>query len=171
LVILVPEAEPVVGELRARHDPAAAVGVPAHVTILYPFVPAPEVTDTLRREIGELVRHHAAFEYRFRSLERFDDGTVYLVPEPAATFRELTAAFAARWPDYPPYGGVHADVIPHLTVGEALGARADSVQAAASGALQHHGPVQGRATAIVLMAGDARGMWSVDSRHPLRAAA
>jgi len=39
LVILVPEAEAVVGRLRQRSDPSAAVGMPAHITINYPFLP------------------------------------------------------------------------------------------------------------------------------------
>src|ERR1700729_2595365 len=38
LLVPVPEAEAVVGRVRGRLDRAAAWGVPAHVTILYPFV-------------------------------------------------------------------------------------------------------------------------------------
>lgn len=34
----VPEAEACVGELRARHDPSCALGVQAHITVLYPFM-------------------------------------------------------------------------------------------------------------------------------------
>ena len=45
LVILVPEAEPVVGRLRQRYDPSAAVGMPAHITLNYPFLPG-EPADT-----------------------------------------------------------------------------------------------------------------------------
>ncbi|HEX9447459.1 MAG TPA: hypothetical protein VF920_05740 [Dongiaceae bacterium] len=36
---LVPEAEALVGALRARFDPSASQCVPAHVTLLYPFLP------------------------------------------------------------------------------------------------------------------------------------
>ena len=36
LLVAVPEAEPLVGALRLVHDPSAAVGVPAHITILLP---------------------------------------------------------------------------------------------------------------------------------------
>ena len=167
LVVLVPEAEPVVRALRLKHDPSAAAGVPAHVTILYPFVDASEVTDALRSEVGELVRRRPAFGYRFASLARFDDGTVYLVPEPGGPFLALTQACVARWPDHKPYGGVHEEVIPHLTVGEALGPHADSVHEAATEALQRQGPISGRATEVVLMSGDAQGRWSIDSHHPL----
>ena len=38
LVVLVPEAEASVGRLRQRYDPSAAVGMPAHITLNYPFL-------------------------------------------------------------------------------------------------------------------------------------
>src|SRR5712675_2883024 len=44
LIVRVPAAEPHVSGLRARFDPAAALGVPAHVTVLYPFVPPDRIT-------------------------------------------------------------------------------------------------------------------------------
>ena len=40
LVVAVPDAEPVVGHLMLRLDANAVLGVPAHVTVLFPFVPA-----------------------------------------------------------------------------------------------------------------------------------
>jgi hypothetical protein len=43
-VLLVPEAEPVVGVTRARYDRSGRWGVPAHVTVLFPFVPPTEQT-------------------------------------------------------------------------------------------------------------------------------
>ena len=39
LVVLVPEAEAIVGRWRQRYDPSAAVGMPAHNTLNYPFLP------------------------------------------------------------------------------------------------------------------------------------
>jgi hypothetical protein len=40
LIVEVPAAEVVVGRHRAALDRAAALGVPAHLTVLYPFRPA-----------------------------------------------------------------------------------------------------------------------------------
>jgi hypothetical protein len=37
LIILVPEAEALVKEFRDKYDHSAAEGMPAHVTVLYPF--------------------------------------------------------------------------------------------------------------------------------------
>ena len=37
LIFPIPEAEPYVRDLRDRYDPAAADGVPAHITVLPPY--------------------------------------------------------------------------------------------------------------------------------------
>jgi hypothetical protein len=43
VLVPVPEAERAVSRHRARLDAAAALGVPAHVTVLFPFVPPSEI--------------------------------------------------------------------------------------------------------------------------------
>ena len=43
LLLLVPVAEAAVGAQRARLDSSARDGVPAHVTVLYPFLPPAEI--------------------------------------------------------------------------------------------------------------------------------
>ena len=43
LVVLVPQAEALVKPFRDRYDPSAATGVPAHITLLYPFKPPDEI--------------------------------------------------------------------------------------------------------------------------------
>ena len=53
LVVLVPEAEAIVGRLRQRYDPSAAVGMPAHITINYPFLPG----EPAAREMCASVSH------------------------------------------------------------------------------------------------------------------
>ena len=51
LIVAVAEAEPLVGEWRLRYD-NALLGIPAHVTLLFPFVPAENVDEALFGEIG-----------------------------------------------------------------------------------------------------------------------
>jgi hypothetical protein len=54
LVIVVDEAERVVAPHRLRHDPVAALGVPAHITMLFPFRPhVDDATDELVRSVTE----------------------------------------------------------------------------------------------------------------------
>ena len=44
LIVRVPETEPCVAALRERFDPSAALGVPAHITVLHFFM-GPEASD------------------------------------------------------------------------------------------------------------------------------
>ena len=63
LIIAVPEAEPLVKALRERFDSSAAVGVPAHITILYPFMPPHKITPEVLAELRDLFAQFAAFEF------------------------------------------------------------------------------------------------------------
>jgi hypothetical protein len=48
LLLPVPAAEPAVSRHRARFDVAARDGVPAHVTVLYPFLPPAGISEPLQ---------------------------------------------------------------------------------------------------------------------------
>ncbi len=111
-----PEAEPAVAALRLRHDPMARLGVPAHITIHFPFAPPGAVDE---EAVAELVGGQTAFPFELASIEHFGADVTYLAPDPAAPFCELIAASAERWPEYPLYDGAHEvdEIVPHLTVG------------------------------------------------------
>ena len=53
VVVAVPEAEPAVAAHRRRLDRAAGWGVPAHVTVLYPFVPPDRIDHTTIAALAE----------------------------------------------------------------------------------------------------------------------
>jgi hypothetical protein len=116
IVIPLPEAEPVVRHWRERYDPSAAQGMPAHVTVLYPFLPEREITGETRRKLIRLFAGHTRFNIVLAGCARFPGGVLYLAPQPAQPLRALTRAVAEIWPHMPPYGGMFDEVIPHLTV-------------------------------------------------------
>src|SRR6185312_17562283 len=60
LIVVVPEAEPAVRELRLAHDWSAALGVPAHITILFPFAAPAEIDEA---GIADVVASVRAFEF------------------------------------------------------------------------------------------------------------
>lgn len=115
LIVPVPEAEAQIGELRLAHDWSAARGVPAHVTILFPFVDTRELDEAA---IADLIAHFPAFDFELDRVERFPDGTTWLRPTPSLPFVDLTAAVWQRWPERPPYEGIHDEVIPHVTIAD-----------------------------------------------------
>ncbi len=117
LIIAVPEAEPLVKEWRERFDYSAGVGVPAHITLLYPFMPPGEITPAVAAELRAFCAQFAAFEFTLPELRRFP-AVLYLAPSPAEPFKALTHALVERYPGYPPYGGGYSEVIPHLTIAD-----------------------------------------------------
>jgi hypothetical protein len=156
LVVEVPEAEPQVAAIRREHDPSAALGAPAHITILFPFVPAGAVEES---KIVEVVEPFAPFAFVLDRVERFPEGPVWLRPEPSEPFAALTRATVARWPEHPPYEGAHETVIPHLTVSvEPIDADFDL-------------PIACVADAISLLEEDAKGRWSLRRRFALQGVA
>jgi len=115
LICRVPEAERYISHYRQRFDPSARRNVPAHVTILYPFM-APELIDaevlaTLQRVVDSVPR----FDYRMVRTQRFPVA-LYLDPEPGQPFSALTEGIFRAFPDYPPFDGKFETVVPHVTV-------------------------------------------------------
>jgi 2'-5' RNA ligase len=108
---------PIALERVRRHHDVAAVGAPAHVTLLFPFLTVDRLKPHVRRALAEIAAGVSPFEVRFAEVGRFP-GAVYLRPEPAAPFARLTASITARFPDYLPYGGAYPEVVPHLTLAE-----------------------------------------------------
>ena len=162
LVVLVSEAEPLVADHRLRHDPPAAAGVPAHVTVLYPFRPV--VDDGVAAVVAEIAAGVPAFDVTFATLGRFPGEVVHLVPDPDEPFRRLTAATAAAFPDCPPYGGTIPDPIPHLTVADGV----DMTTAAAlEDAVRPGLPVASRVERLTLIVQDETGRWVVGRHWPL----
>jgi hypothetical protein len=140
----VPQAEPAVAKWRARHDPSAALGMPAHITVLYPFLSPEAITPSVEHDLESMLGAFRAFRFRLAGVDRFS-GVLYLAPEPAEPFRALTTAVHDRWPDHPPYRGAFKTVIPHLTV--VHGSEPPDVE----GELAQAAPIEAEATEVWLM--------------------
>jgi 2'-5' RNA ligase len=155
LIVPIPEVERIVGQLRVQYDPAARLGVPAHITLLYPFRPA----ETAINEINTLRTVCApieAFAFAFTDIRRFP-ATAYLHPDRSQTFVEMTKTILNQWPDCQPYGGAFTDVVPHLTVADKVGRETlEEVEKA----LRPQLPINCVAREIWLLASDGAGIWS-----------
>ncbi len=167
VLVPVPEAERVVSPHRARLDGAAALGVPAHVTVLFPFVPPSEITPSVVDALAAAVAAVGAFGCEFPAASWFGENVLYLAPRPDEPFRALTRAVCAAFPGYLPYGGAVADPIPHLTVGDRPAGGVADLRAAEAAVLPGL-PVRSRVDRVWLMAGsDAPGSWHILSELPL----
>jgi 2'-5' RNA ligase len=162
LVIAIPEAEPLVSEWRTQYDWSAQRGVPAHITLLYPFAPTEKVDDELLRQLRSLFAAEAAISFELARVARFPD-VAWLAPEPPEPFNALTDLIAARFTEYPAYEGAHDVVIPHLTVAEGGPELQDQVEAA----LTEHLPVAARADDVAFLFEGDDGLWFEAHRFPL----
>ncbi|MCA8067771.1 2'-5' RNA ligase family protein [Burkholderia sp. AU31624] len=114
-VVEVPAAESTVADLRSRFDATSDPGVPAHVTVLFPFMPPDEITPDVLRQAQSALSVVQPFEFSLRKVERFAV-TTYLAPDPPEPFVALTTARVERFPMFRAYGGAHDGMVPHLTV-------------------------------------------------------
>jgi len=115
VVVPVPEAEPLVARWRATWEPPAPVGVPAHVTVLFPFLRPGRLDEGALARLREAAAGVAPFRFELAEVGRFPQ-TVYLIPVPAEPFVALTRRVWDRFPERPPYAGKHPGIVPHLTV-------------------------------------------------------
>lgn len=95
-----------------------ALGIPLHVTLLYPFVRPGELDAALPR-LQEVLERHRRFDFTLTKLKTFPR-TVWIAPDPAAPFIALTEAIEAAFPQAPRMSGAFAEVIPHVTLVDGL---------------------------------------------------
>jgi hypothetical protein len=155
LLLPMPAAEPAVGQHRARLDEAARDGVPAHITVLYPFMPPAGIDEALLASLGGLFAGFAAFGLTLDKVGWFGENVVWLGPRDPAPFTALTDLVFTAFPSCPPYGGRHTEVIPHLTIGHLGGPQA--LRAAAE-SVRPRLPIETAATEVTLMAGPRPGI-------------
>src|SRR6185503_6351820 len=104
LIAKIPEAEPLVSHWRSQYDPAAADGIPPHVTILYPFLPHAHLNKHTTTQLSALLGTFRPINTKFQECRRFPN-VLYLAPTPAHPFQALTQAITKQWPQAKPYAG------------------------------------------------------------------
>jgi hypothetical protein len=150
--------------LRRAHDRAARLGVPPHVTILYPFMPSVELTPAVRDDLARIAGEFRSFRVTFAEAARWP-GLVYLEPKPSTPFTALIDRVAACFPEHPPYAGQISEVIPHVTVVESHEAPLEEVRLAAQAAL----PFDAAAEGLEVLAEGDGGRWRRRWQMPFHA--
>jgi hypothetical protein len=165
LIVEVPAAEPVVGPHRSELDANARLGIPAHITVLTPFMPATRLDAEERARLKSLFAAVKAFDFRLDHTDWFGTTVLWLGPQDPAPFRALTDAVFAAFPEFPPFEGRFDDVVPHLTVGFESPVEA---MRRAEREVKSKLPVLGRATAVTLMHElSPQGRWEAFASFPL----
>lgn len=165
--ILIPflEVDDIVDGWRTMLDPAQRRGIPAHVTVLFPFIHPTELSTGDLIVLEDYFSNVSAFNVAFESTGWFDDRVVYLEPKPRKQFRTMTEQLLHEFPSCLPYGGKFAEPVPHLTLGD--GAPLESLRRAEE-AVRERFPIETRATEAWLMTGSMEpGSWSLRQSFPM----
>jgi 2'-5' RNA ligase len=164
-VVVVVEEPGLYAIARERDRVLAELGLPLHVTLLFPFAPAAEL-DTALPLLAAVIAHHERFAFRLGELRTFRR-TVWIAPEPAAPFVALTEAIQAAFPRYPPFGGQFEEVVPHLTLADGVAERELGPTVARLRTLvEPILPVKVTAEEATVLAEQLSGRWSAVARLP-----
>ncbi len=118
VLIPVPKADSVVGRWRLEHDPVAMAGVPAHVTLVVPWLPPGEIGPDDLAELDKELAEVPAFDFVLDRVGWFGRRVLWLAPEPSGLFTSLIHRLADRF-GTPPWEDEFDEVIPHMTVAHA----------------------------------------------------
>ena len=92
--------------------------MPAHLTLLYPFVAPERLARSVRSAIEAVALRHAPFSYALAGKAIWPD-TVYVAVDPVAPFLSLQRDLARAFPGFPIYGeDATFEFVPHVTIAE-----------------------------------------------------
>ncbi len=101
LVIPVPAANALLASMGARYPGTVREGVPAHVSLLYPFIAAAKLDEWVRSALDELFLEQLPMTVEFAECYR-RGGFVALRPDPIDGLTELVSKTRRHWPDVVP---------------------------------------------------------------------
>jgi hypothetical protein len=108
-------------ELSAAHrelyPERIAENIPLSLTLLYPWIPAEEVTPADVEELRSFFAVRPPLEFDLVRVDEFPGIVAYAAPEPDDELRATKRALWAKYPEYPPYGRPGGDPPPHCTLG------------------------------------------------------
>jgi 2'-5' RNA ligase len=134
----------------------------AHVTLLFPFLPIPQIDHATRVQLRARFASLQPLSMHFDRVARFPDVAYLALAEPAPVI-ETIRALAAAWPDCPPYEGRFADVVPHLTIAHGD----EQVLAAVERVVASSLPITAHAHEATLLTEDDTGRWHEKGRFTL----
>lgn len=157
VIVRVAEAEPMLSGLRQQYEPAAALGVPAHITLYYPFTRPTLITPQVLHALRQALARTQPFTYRLKRVGRFPR-VVYLAPEPAEPFVDLIVAIGRSFPGTKPYRGRYPQIVPHLTVARGDEPRMDQAHVELQAMMARFGAIVASCSTVEVLV-NPRGRW------------
>jgi len=122
LVLLIPGYEDIVGSYRKRYTTDGAIGMPCHITIVYPFMNNTDWNDYISNQLKEISSLIKPISFHFNGLNCFEDKNVlFMEPYPQESIIQAIQQVSRAFPMFPPYKGEIpiSDLRAHMTVATA----------------------------------------------------
>jgi 2'-5' RNA ligase len=130
--------------------------------LLFPFPTLAELDEAAMADLTNLFAGTPSIVATLADVGQFPD-VVYLAPEPRDWFIRLTQILSQRF-GLLPYGGQHAEIVPHLTVARHTD---PAVQAEIARVLRPLLPITATVQEVWLMDEEQGGHWHRSARFPL----
>ena len=164
ILIPVPPADSIIGKWRNKYDEVSLRGIPAHITILFPFKSPEENNLEVIGKLRAFFSEVKSFSFSLVRINTFPD-VVYLEPEPRDKFVKLTEGIVKIFPENPPFEGMFEEIVPHLTIGNKL-QNLESARLEISQDIISKLPIKSLATEAWLME-SKDGEWSIREKFTL----
>ena len=161
ILIPVPDAEEIVGKWRMRYDRVARLGIPTHITLLFPFKTPSVINVNFINKLEVLFSTIKTFPFSLTAIETFPN-VIYLTPNPKKAFIDITKKITSIFPENPPYGGKFPKINPHLTIGQLSDKdNFSEILKKITEDVEHKLPLKTKATEARLMIENFDGRWKI----------
>lgn len=131
ITLVLEHVDPELSEAHRELYPERVVEhIPLSLTLLYPWIPAKEVTPADLAELRSFFAGRSPLEFDLVRVAEMPGLVAYAVPEPDDELRTTMRALWAKYPDYPPYRQPGSEPPPHCTLGRLEGEYAISLEQA-----------------------------------------
>ena len=113
--IIFPEIEELLGSWRKETIELSHKGVPPHISIVYPWINTPLKQEDLTT-IEEILSIEKIFTIEFNSIEKFENGVVFLGLSDSENIREIQKKIMNKYSGIKMYDGKIKNPIFHLTI-------------------------------------------------------
>jgi 2'-5' RNA ligase len=149
MIVAPHELQAIAIPLLRRYAPDTLYRVPAHLTVLYPFVPYEQLDNACTR-LHQICGDIVPFDVTIAGYAEFP-GVIYMPPRNPQPIKDVFRRIYRQFPECPPYRGAFGDdITPHLTIGEF---DSEEEQQAARAAMPRYTPITFRVKKLHVLYG------------------
>jgi 2'-5' RNA ligase len=164
LLIPVVEASESVNKWRVEYQDSAKRGMPAHITLFFPFLHPSEIGDSTITQLTHFFKKVNKFTYQLNKIENFPL-VVYLAPTNGSKFTKISQNLATKYPQIKPYEGEYLAPIPHCTLARmSTEAKTEEIKGQIETSIKHEPPISCDAHEAWLMYKNELNYWGIHEK-------